>query len=124
MLSGLPFLRDARRRRTSSYDTTGGNADATVGDGDGHARSVGHTDRHSRATVGDTHRHLAAADGHGHANGHTTALTDGAANEHRRRHERGANIGTAGHVDSDRGATHGRAAGHGRPLRRHGRRRP
>jgi hypothetical protein len=26
-LSGLPFLRDARRRRASSYDTTGGNAD-------------------------------------------------------------------------------------------------
>jgi hypothetical protein len=27
-LSGLPFLRDARRRRASSYDTAGGNADA------------------------------------------------------------------------------------------------
>ena len=26
-LSGLPFLRDARRRRASSYDTSGGNAD-------------------------------------------------------------------------------------------------
>src|SRR3990170_1457780 len=26
-LSGLPFLRDARRRRASSYDTTGGNRD-------------------------------------------------------------------------------------------------